>query len=346
MANSINRVLYNVDQRDDTTSAEKRTARLNLGLAEVASSGSYNDLADKPAIPTPTVYTAGDNVKISQSNVISSLHGLKSFSRSQPTGGHGDMVEDDLVRGIYHIAPPTTVNHEKLNNLVYTYKVTNITNALWIDLPYSTAPDADGLVPNLHYVIDLTGEIADDSDQSLIPGAHDSLLLSVGYGNTKAQLANYSARYIPVYIGHKYLVDFYGSVAHVSVLGENRVKDIAPNFGDVQEILNTDPNTTHHDIAYKLELSTVYHMDIYTNGLQAENTDKYMYRVALGIYGSQNNRYLTGWSRQDSGKALHQHLDFTSDSYSSMFIEFDKDNYPMATQSVNLMIVGTKELLA
>ncbi len=49
----INKVLYNVDQRTDTTDAEKKTARDNLGLANVAASGSYNDLTDKPAIPTP-----------------------------------------------------------------------------------------------------------------------------------------------------------------------------------------------------------------------------------------------------------------------------------------------------
>ena len=36
----------------DTTDAEKKTARDNLGLADVAASGSYNDLTGCPAIPT------------------------------------------------------------------------------------------------------------------------------------------------------------------------------------------------------------------------------------------------------------------------------------------------------
>lgn len=288
-------------------------------------------------------YTAGTDVKISNQNAISSLHGLKSYSRTQPTGDYGDMVEDSLVSGVYHICPPTIVDNNKKNNLVYEYKVTNITNCLWIDLPYALTPDADGFVANLHYIIDLTGNITDDSDPLLVPGTHDSLILSVGYGNTKAQLANYSARYIPIYIGKKYLVDFYGNVAHVTVLGENRIQDISPNWGDVQEYLSTTPNTTHHDISYKLENFTAYHMDIYTTGLQAESTDKYRYRVALGVYGSQNIRYLTGWIRQDSGKSLNPHLDFTSDQFTSMFIEFDQTDYPMATQTVNLNIMGTKE---
>lgn len=286
-------------------------------------------------------YTAGTDVKISNQNVISSLHGLKSYSRAQQPSG--DMVEDDLVSGVYHICPPTIVDNVKKNNLVYEYKVTDITNCAWLDLPYSMNPDADGFVPNLHYIIDLTGEITDDSNPVLIPGTHDSLTLSVGYGSTKAQLANYSSRYIPIYIGHKYLVDFYGSVAHVSVLGENRVQDIATNWGDVQESISTDPNTTHYNISYKLESLTVYHMDLYTGGLQAENTDKYMYRIALGAHGNQNIRYLTGWIRQDSGKSIQTHLDFTSADFTSMFIEFDQANYPMSTQTVNLTIMGTKE---
>jgi len=393
-----NKVASNLQQ--NYTEAEKAQARRNIGLADVAHSGDYNDLINKPVpingqvqsdwnqtnemMPDfirnkpnpPTVndaaltikrngiqvakftansssnvtadisvpeYTAGTDVKISNQNVISSLHGLKSYSRTQPTGDYGDMVEDDVVLGIYHISPPTIVDNDKKNNIVYEYKVTNITNVSYFDIGYVMTPDAGGFVPNVHFIIDLTGEIKDDSTPGLIGSPHDYILLNVGYGNTKAQLANYSARWIPIYIGHKYLVDFYGNAAHVSILGEDRVQNIAPNFGDVHEYLSTDPNTTHHDIAYKLERSTAYHMDIYTNALSAANTEKYQYRIGLGIYGAQNNRYLTGWIRQDSGKALHQHLDFTTDSSAPMYIEFDQAQYPMATQTVNLMIVGTKE---
>lgn len=329
-----------VNLQQDFTEAEKAQGRANLGLATVASTGDYRDLTHTPEIKT---YSAGDNVKISNTNVISSLRGLKSYDRSQPTGGYGDMAEDEIVLGTYHICPPTIVDNVKLNNLVYTYHVTDITNVTSFDLRNVITPDTDGFVPNIHYVIDLTGTIRDDSDPGLIPGTHNWLTLSVGYGNTKAQIADYSARYIPIYIGHKYLVDWCGGVAHVSVLGENRIQDIATNFGDVNESMALDPNTTHYDIAYTLERSTAYHMDIYTNNLQAESADKYQYRVALGVYGSDNIRYLTGWFRQDNDKAIHQHLDFTSYNFTSMFIEFDQATYPMATQTVNLMIVGTKE---
>lgn len=318
------------------------TIKKNGTTVQTFTANSSSNVTADISVPE---YTAGTDVKISNQNAISSLHGLKTYSRTQPTGGYGDMVEDDVVLGIYHISPPTIVNNDKKNNIVYEYKVTDITNVSYFDIGYAMTPDADGFVPNVHFIIDLTGEITDDSDPGLIGSPHDWLTLNVGYGSTKAQLANYSARWIPIYIGHKYLVDFYGNVAHVSVLGENRVQDIASNFGDVHEYLSTDPNTTHHDITYKLERSTVYHMDILTNGLQAENTDKYTYRIGLGIYGAQNIRYLTGWNRQDSGQSIHQHLDFTSDIYRTIFIEFDQAQYPMATQTVNLMIVGTKERL-
>lgn len=392
------------------TPAEQKQGRDNLGLADVAASGSYNDLTDKPVIPTPpqvndavlhiqrngtdvatfsansatdvtaniTVpavnnavltiqrngstietfsansasdkianivvpeYTAGTDVKISQNNVISSLHGLKSYSRTQAAGG--DMVEDDLLLYVYHICPPTMVNNVRLNNMVYEYKVTDVTNCLWIDLRHVLTPNSDGYVTNMHYILDFTGPITDNSDAQYVDPNKDSILLDIGYGDPKAQIAGYSARYIPVKFGYKYLVDIYGNVAHVSLLGADRVQNIADNFGDVHETLSTTPQTTTYTFEYKLDLSTAYHLDILTNAMQAESTDKFVYRIALGIPGAQNNKYLTGWTRVNSGTSIHQHLDFVSTNYStSWFIEFDKDNYPMATQTVNLMITGTKE---
>ena len=402
----IPKLLTNMPQ--GLTPAEQKQGRDNLGLADVASSGSYNDLTDKPVIQVndavltirqngnsvatfsanaasdvtaditvPAVnnavltiqkngstvetfsanaaldkianivvpeYTAGTDVKISQNNVISSLHGLKSYSRTQATGG--DMVEDDLVLYTYHICPPTMVNNVRLNNMVYEYKITDVTNCLWIDLRHVLTPNSDGYVTNMHYILDFTGEITDNSDPRYVDPNKDSILLCVGYGDPKAQIAGRSARYVNVKFGNKYLVDIYGNVAHVSLLGTDRIQNIANNFGDVHETLSTTPQTTTHTFEYKLDLSTVYHLDILTNALQAESTDKFVYRIAMGIPGAQNNRYLTGWNRVDSGKSIHQHLDFVSTNYSTnWFIEFDRDNYPMATQNVNLMIVGTKEAM-
>lgn len=358
-----NKVASNLQQ--NYTEAEKAQARRNIGLADVAHSGDYNDLINKPAQingqvqsnwtqtnetavdfirnkPVIHTYTAGANVKISDQDVISSLYGLKTYSRTQAAAG--DKKEDDLVLYTYHICPPTTVNNVRLNNIVYEYKITDVTNCLWIDLRHVLTPDADGFVPNMHYILDFTGEITDNSNPQYVDPNKDSILLNVGYGDPKAQIAGYSARYVPVKFGNKYLVDIYGNVARVSLLGTDRVRNIADSFGDVQEMLSTTPQTTTYTFNYKLDLYTVYHLDIYTSAMQAEGTDKFMYRIAIGIPGSQNNKYLTGWNRVDSGKSIHQHLDFVSTNYSTdWFIEFDQANYPLATQSVNLTIVGTKE---
>lgn len=58
------KLLCNVAQ--GLTPTEQKQGRDNLGLADVAASGSYNDLTDKPVIPTPT--TVNDAVLTIQKN--------------------------------------------------------------------------------------------------------------------------------------------------------------------------------------------------------------------------------------------------------------------------------------
>jgi hypothetical protein len=60
----IAKVLTNCVQ--NLTPTEQKTGRDNLGLADVAASGSYNDLTDKPVIPTPP--TVNDAVLTLQVN--------------------------------------------------------------------------------------------------------------------------------------------------------------------------------------------------------------------------------------------------------------------------------------
>lgn len=61
MAN-INKVLYNVDQRNDTTSSEKETARLNIG----ASDGKIPWVEYNPGSPTPYVDPSSISVVTSE----------------------------------------------------------------------------------------------------------------------------------------------------------------------------------------------------------------------------------------------------------------------------------------
>ena len=80
--NSINKVLYNVDQTHDTSDVEKKTARDNLGLADVAASGSYNDLTGKPAIPTKTSDITNDSGFITSADLPSVGNGTITIQKN------------------------------------------------------------------------------------------------------------------------------------------------------------------------------------------------------------------------------------------------------------------------
>lgn len=64
MSEKIAKLLTNMPQ--GLTPVEQKQGRDNLGLADVAASGSYNDLTDKPVIPTPQ--TVNDAVLTIQKN--------------------------------------------------------------------------------------------------------------------------------------------------------------------------------------------------------------------------------------------------------------------------------------
>lgn len=51
-------------------------------FAEVATSGSYNDLLDKPTIPQPIIYTAGNGISIDSNNVISATGSKEHYLQS------------------------------------------------------------------------------------------------------------------------------------------------------------------------------------------------------------------------------------------------------------------------
>lgn len=48
------------DKQDKITSSNKLSASLVSGLATVATSGSYNDLSNKPSIPSVEEFTAAE----------------------------------------------------------------------------------------------------------------------------------------------------------------------------------------------------------------------------------------------------------------------------------------------
>lgn len=57
----IDKINELVDDKQDTiTSSNKLSASLVSGLATVATSGSYNDLSNKPSIPSVEEFTAAE----------------------------------------------------------------------------------------------------------------------------------------------------------------------------------------------------------------------------------------------------------------------------------------------
>lgn len=104
MAN-INKVLYNVDQRNDTTSNEKQTARLNIGASQVSYDNSVTDLTITKEIVRPymnTKYTAtvGNNsflllpTSYTDGMVVESNGSLvtRALPKEVPTGGSNGQV--------------------------------------------------------------------------------------------------------------------------------------------------------------------------------------------------------------------------------------------------------------
>lgn len=65
MSTKINSVLYNIDQRSDTTSTEKLTARQNIGAQGQLTAGSNIQLDGDTISATDTTYTAGNGLNLS-----------------------------------------------------------------------------------------------------------------------------------------------------------------------------------------------------------------------------------------------------------------------------------------
>lgn len=68
MSEKMNKVLYNVDQRADTTPAEKARARANIGAAEAYTAGSNITINNGVISATDTKYYAGDGLDLSATN--------------------------------------------------------------------------------------------------------------------------------------------------------------------------------------------------------------------------------------------------------------------------------------
>ena len=91
------------DKQDKITSSNKLSASLVSGLATVATSGSYNDLSDKPTIPTvnnPTItFTQGGTTKgtITLNQTSNQTINFDAGGGSSYTAGTGIIIENNVI---------------------------------------------------------------------------------------------------------------------------------------------------------------------------------------------------------------------------------------------------------
>ena len=83
-----NKLLLNIDQ--NTTNEEKAMGRHNLGLADVAHTGSYNDLSDKPSIPDAPVQS---DWNVTNQSSLAYIKNKPNLARVATTGSYNDLTD-------------------------------------------------------------------------------------------------------------------------------------------------------------------------------------------------------------------------------------------------------------
>lgn len=135
----IDKINELVDGKQDTiTSSNKLSASLVSGLATVATSGSYNDLSNKPTIPTVnnatlTIQKNGSNVATFTANASSNV----TANISVPTN------TNELTNGAGFITSSALTGYEQTSN-----KVTSISSS-----------STDTQYPSAKCVYDIVGDV-------------------------------------------------------------------------------------------------------------------------------------------------------------------------------------------
>lgn len=129
--NALNKVLYDIDQRGDTTASEKKTARDNIGAASSAELSSEVSRATAAEAAAKTVVTAGQNVTVTETvagdghsvyEVASSASGTKQFSVVRNPNDSSNT---------YRYVKVAEIDTNAVSNYIYGYELgidVNITN--------------------------------------------------------------------------------------------------------------------------------------------------------------------------------------------------------------------------
>ena len=151
-------------KQDAITASNKLSVSLVSGLAKVATSGSYNDLEDKPSIPDVSgkqdKLTAGSNITISGNTISATDTGATSIGTSGTGNGLAQASYDSNTRKITFAMGKFLTDHQSIKKL-------NTNNTL----PYSVDSDesivGEGTI-NLHKIAK-TGNYNDLINKPTIP---------------------------------------------------------------------------------------------------------------------------------------------------------------------------------
>ena len=151
----INKVLYNIDQRNDTTDVEKKTARDNIG----ASDGTISWVTYNPGSPTPTVVpstlsvvSSEQGTRIQNDNASKKFYVAPDFTTPADTGKFFGVGVDGQAKWQKVPNPPKDIFINQ-----YSYDLKNIgtnTSVLkTIDIPAGTTKIIGSLdcYPNTGY---------------------------------------------------------------------------------------------------------------------------------------------------------------------------------------------------
>lgn len=159
----INKVLYDVDQRPDTTDAEKKTARDNIGAMDI------NSVKFSSAIGNPDISPCTTNV-LAQRNGNHYTYTDISFVNKYGNSGSFVLIPKDLDEGLLYISdnyisvkPVETVKAPVVrSNVAFSATSTTETTSTWTS-PTISAPS--GASAMMSYSIYVQGSDMTESDQ-------------------------------------------------------------------------------------------------------------------------------------------------------------------------------------
>lgn len=177
----INKVLYNIDQRNDTTAAEKKTARDNIGAAtNILVSVTENGLMSSVDKIKLDSIASGAEVNV-QSNWTQTDTEADDYIKNKPAVPEMEWVQHNQGGDAHYVADKLTIDQDYLSVILNGVEVGSATLGKLVPNPAST-PDKDKV---LHLAADSdVPQWTDMPEESVVyVGLNDSYATVLGHVN-------------------------------------------------------------------------------------------------------------------------------------------------------------------